>query len=150
MLTRWYDIDREMVALDEMRRRMERLFGETPAAGRGRGTTALTGSWPRANLFDAGSALTAMFQIPGLRQEDLNVEVHGDVLTVSGERKTDAPEGYRIHRSERGARKFTRSFGLPCQVDPEKTKANLTDGLLTITMAKHPQSQPKQITVSAG
>ena len=43
-----------------------------------------------------------MVQVPGLTENDLNVEVHGDVLTVAGERKATAPEGYKTHRTERG------------------------------------------------
>lgn len=149
MLTRWYDIDREMAALGELQRRMSRVFddqwlGRPLASSLG----GLSASWPRANLYDAGSSLTALVQVPGLSEADLNVEVHGDVLTISGERKADAPEGYRVHRSERGARKFTRSFGLPCRVDPERTTAQMTGGMLTVTMEKHPESQPKQIAVS--
>lgn len=151
MLTRWYDIDKEMAALNELHRRMDRAFGD---AWFGRpmhsSFTRTSTSWPRANLYDTGSSLTALVQAPGMTEESLNVEVHGDILTISGERTVEVPEGYREHRSERGSRTFTRSFGLPCHVDPEKTTAQLTDGMLTVTMAKHPESQPKQISVSAG
>mgnify|MGYP001817497118 CR=1 FL=1 len=87
--------------------------------------------------------------VPGMIREDLKVEVHGDALTVSGERKVTPPEGYRVHRSERASRRFTRSFGLPCRVDAEKVTAGLKEGLLTITMEKHAEARPKQITVSA-
>lgn len=150
MLTHWYDIEREMAALNELHRRMNGLFGGSSSSSPGRGLTSLTGSWPLANLYDNGSALIAVVQVPGLSQEDLSVEVHGDVLTLSGERKTEVPEGYRAHRVERGTRKFSRSFGLPCRVNPERTTAKLVQGLLTVTMEKHPESQPKQISVSAG
>ena len=151
MLTRWYDIDREMAALNELHRRMNRAFDEQ-WLGRPlhASLSGMSGAWPRANLYDTGSSLTALIQVPGLSEGDLNVEVHGDILTVSGERKVDAPEGYRVHRTERGSRKFTRSFGLPCRVNPEKTTASLSDGVLKVTMDKHPESQPKQIAVSAG
>jgi HSP20 family protein len=151
MLTRWYDIDREVAALNELHRRMNRAFGDAwfgqPLSF---GTTGMTASWPRANLYDTGPSLKALIQTPGLKEEDLNVEVHGDILTISGERKVEVPEGYRVHRNERGSRSFSRSFGLPCRVDPEKTSAQLTNGVLTITMEKHPESQPKKISVSVG
>jgi len=150
MLTRWYDIDREMAALNELHRRVNRLFGDEGFARRG--PTALTGSWPLANLYDTGNVLTALIQVPGVSEKELNIEVHNDVLTIGGERKVDAPEGYKVHRSERGmgTRKFSRSFGLPIRVDPEKTTAKLVNGLLTVTMEKHPDSQPRKIEVSAG
>ena len=149
LLTRWYKIDKEMAALDELHRRMNRVFGDENESPSMSGWTSHRSSWPQANLYDNGSSLAALIMVPGMDEGDLNVEVQGDVLTVSGERKSEAPEGYRTHRSERGSRKFSRSFGLPCRVDPDKTSANLTNGLLTITMSKHPESQPKQIEVSA-
>ena len=147
MLTRWYDINREIAALDELHRRMNRLFGAE--SNRESRRVGLSGSWPPANLFDTGSSLTATMQVPGLKDTELKVEVHGDVLTISGERSAEAPEGYRAHRRERGTRAFSRSFGLPCEVDAEKTVAGLKDGILTITMEKHVSAQPRQITVSA-
>lgn len=150
MLTRWYDVDRDWAALDELSRRMDRLFGVgDPFSPRLARRTALTATWPRASLYDDGSSLVAVLLVPGMSEGDLKVEVHGDALTVSGERKIEPPEGYRVHRTERASRSFSRSFGLPCRVDAEKVKAGLKDGLLTITMAKHAEAQPKKIAVSA-
>mgnify|MGYP003702070681 CR=1 FL=1 len=147
MLTRWYDIDREVAALDEFHRRMERVFGDLGGGGRV-GPTPGVGAGAPGNLHDTGSGPTAVLHVPGLAEDDLKVEVQGDVLSVSGERKAEAPDGYRVHRSERGSRRFTRSFGLPCRVDSERTTASLRDGLLTVTMDKHADAQPKQISVS--
>lgn len=151
MLTGWYDIDKEMAALSEFHRRMDRVFGDVWFGRPVHSAFArMLASWPRVNLYDTGSSLTALSQAPGLSEADLKIEVNGDTLTISGERKTEAPEGYRVRRSERGTRKFARSFGLPCRVDPERTSAKLDNGLLTVTMKKHPESQPKQVSVSAG
>lgn len=151
MLTRWYDIDRELAALDEMSRRWERLFGDRwPTDPRAyRRASAVTGSWPRVNLFDTGPALMAVIELPGMNNDNVKVEVHNDVLTLSGERTVQPPEGYRAHRVERGSRTFSRSFGLPTAVDAEKTKATLSNGLLTVTMEKRAEAQPRRITVSA-
>ena len=146
MLRRWYDIERDMAVMDEMRRRLENLFGETER----RSTTRLSGSWPHANLYDAGTALVALLEVPGLNEDDIEIEAHADALTVTGARKTQSPEGYRVHRSERRPGRFSRSFGLPCKVDLEKTKASLKNGLLTITLEKAVEAQPKRIAVSAG
>lgn len=148
MLTRWYDIDRNMAALDAASRQMDRLFGDlwTGRAAR------LDRTFPRANLADEGSRLLATLEVPGLDEERLQVEVLGDALIVSGERSSAPPEGYRVHRAERAAwsGRFTRTFGLPCRVDPERTTATLREGLLTITMEKHAEAKPRQIAVSAG
>lgn len=150
MLTRWYDIDRQVAALDELARQMDRFFG-TGLGGleRAAGAQTLAAGWPRANLYDEGGSLVAVLLVPGMTEGELAVEVHGDALTVRGERAAKAPEGYRIHRQERGARSFARSFGLPSPVDADKVAATLKDGVLTVTMPKHPKAMPKQISVSA-
>ena len=148
MLTRWYDIDRDAAALDALHRRMVGILGDQFSDRWFRlGTRE---GQPLANLYDGGSTLMAVVQAPGISDEDLTVEVHGDVLTVSGERTIEPPEGYRVHRSERASTKFSRSFGLPCKVDAERTKAELNAGLLVVTMDKHPEAKPRQISVTKG
>jgi len=146
MFRRWYDVDRDFEVMDEMRRRLESLFGDFdyhPLA-------QLSGTWPRAALFDAGSSLVAVLEVPGMAQGDLEIEAHQDALTIAGQRSIAPPEGYRVHRNERRQGKFSRSFGLPCKIDTEKTKATLKDGLLTIRLEKAVEAQPKKISVSAG
>ena len=59
------------------------------------------------------------------------------------------PSGYTAHRRERAPVQFARSFALPCKVDIEKTAAVIKDGVLTVTMAKAPEAQPRQIQVQA-
>ena len=66
---------------------------------------------------------------------------------MRGERKPDAPQGAFVHRQERAPVKFSRSFALPCKVDPEKSGATLKNGVLTITLAKASEAQPRQIAV---
>jgi HSP20 family protein len=61
----------------------------------------------------------------------------------------DAPEGYAVHRQERAAINFARSVSLPCQVDTDKVAAHVKDGLLTVTMEKSKEAQPRQITIKA-
>ena len=144
MLRRWYDIERDMAVMDEMRRRLEGFFGDST----GRVSTGLSGSWPKANLYDGGTTLVAVLEVPGTNQDTIEIEAHQDALTISGHRELDIPEGYRVHRNERRPGKFSRSFGLPCKVDLEKTKANLKNGILTVTLEKAVEEQPKKITVN--
>ena len=96
MLTRWYDIDKEMAALSELHRRMDKAFGDAWFGRPLHASFTRASSWPRANLYDTGSSLTALVMVPGLAETDLKIEVHGDVLTIGGERKVEAPEGYRL------------------------------------------------------
>jgi len=144
MFRRWYDVDDDFLHMNEVRRRMERLLQEIDG-----GSPSLQGSWPRANLYDAGSDLVAVLEVPGLIEDDLRIEAHQDALTITGERKAKVPEGVTVHRAERAPGKFSRSFGLPTRVDLERTTARLRNGLLTVTMPKHPEAQPKKIAVAA-
>jgi HSP20 family protein len=160
MFTRFRDLERTFSAMDEARRRMDRLFDEYHDDG-GWLRGALvddTGSpfgfrtraaWPSVNLFDKQTALVLTAEVPGLSEKDVHIAINQDVLSLSGERKQDAPANYAVHRQERLPVKFSRSFKLPCKVDLENVTASIKDGILTITLPKVPEAQPRQITVSA-
>ncbi len=145
MLTRWNDFDRSLAMLDEFRRRMDTLFHDYD---RGTFATGRT-TWPRVNLYDADSRIVLEAELPGVSRDDLDITVTKDVLSISGKRTTDVPEGYSVHRRERGAIQFARSFTLPGKVDPEKVGAELADGVLTITLEKAPEAQPKKIALKS-
>jgi len=145
MLTYWMDMNDPFRALENVRRRMDQVlrdYDET-AIGRARAT------YPRASLRDTKDAFVLTAEVPGLAEGDINITATMDSLTLSGERKSPAPEGYAVHRQERGALRFARSFALPAKIDVEKITAGLKLGVLTVTMPKHPESQPKAITVKA-
>ena len=164
MLTRFSDVDRSFAVMDELRRRMDRLFDEYDARGgrdgsprgawfdafEGPWTSRTVATWPRLNVFDTGAALVLEAEVPGLKESDIKLEINQDVLSLSGERKPDAPEGYAVHRRERAPVKFSRSLGLPCKVDAERATASLKDGILTVTLPKAPEARPRQISVKAG
>ncbi len=149
MMTRWGDIwsefDRTFAWMDELRRQMDAAF-DLPLSG---GAFRLSSGLPRTNLFDNGSQLVLQADVPGLSEKDVQVTLDQGVLTVRGERRVEAPSGYATHRRERGTYTFTRSVALPCEVDPEKAKATVRDGVLTVTIEKAAHAQPKQITVHA-
>lgn len=152
MLTRWSDFDRTFFLMDEMRRRMDRLWDEYDTGRadwhRNEAITRAT-AFPRVNLFDTGASLVIHAEVPGLGEKDVQLSINQDVLTLKGERKFDGPEHYSVHRQERGPVKFARSFTLPTKVDPEHASATLKNGVLTITLPKTPEAQPRQISVRA-
>lgn len=149
MPTRWNDFDRTLSMLDDLHRRMDRLFyEEAPRAGRAADDVYGRG-YPRMNVHDVGSTLVVRVEVPGLADKDVSLTLNQDVLTLAGKRAADAPKGYSVHRQERAALQFSRSLTLPCKVDPEKTSADLKDGVLTVTLAKVPEAQPRQIAVRA-
>lgn len=152
MLSRLTDFDRTFDVLDELRRQMDRVWDDydgTWGLSRTPTQTLSGATWPRFNVLDAGTNLVVTADVPGLGEKDLDVSLEDGVLTVSGERKALAPEGYTAHRRERAALRFARSVALPFKVDAEKTTASVKDGVLTITLAKAPEARPRQITVRA-
>jgi len=94
---------------------------------------------------DDGYEVTA--SLPGATDADVKVDVHNGVLTISGERKVQAPEGYRATRRERGTIKFSRSLHLPDDVNGEGIKAAMKDGVLRLTLPRRPEVKPRQIPV---
>lgn len=152
MLTRFTPFDRTLALMDEWRRRMDRAFGDFeapfPPAGTFEDPWSLSeATWPRVNLYDTGASLLLTAEVPGLTTKDVQIHLENDVLTVSGERKVQVPEGYKAHRRERGAASFTRAFNLPVKVDSEKVTATLKDGVLSLDMPKAPAAQPRQISI---
>ena len=138
------DFDRTISLMDQLRRRMDRVFEDFD---RSDGTEPTATRFPRTNFYDNGTAFALTLDVPGLKENDLKLTLTNDVLTVSGSRKADAPEGYSVHRQERSAYQFSRSYALPTKVDPEKVSASLKDGVLTITLEKAPEVKPRQISV---
>lgn len=133
--------------VDDMRRQLDWVFGPDPftAAFRNRGFPGE----PRfeAQKTDTGAVLTA--ELPGVRAEDLSVRVENKNLTITGRRTTEAPEGYETIRSERAELDFTRTFTLGEEFDPESIQAEMKDGILTITLGRRPEAQPKVIDIKA-
>lgn len=153
MLTRWNnwgfgDVDRTLADFDVLRREMNRLF-EAGAFDERQGRVSRAGAarFPRVSLFDRGAELIVRAEVPGMADADLDVTVEQGLVTLRGERKVEAPEGFAAHRQERGNMKFARSFTLPCRVDTEKATASLDDGVLTLALPKAAEAQPRQITI---
>jgi HSP20 family protein len=132
--------------MDLLHNRMNRLF---PEYGRSSAIPAwtVTQGGPRTNLYDLGDSLEMKVEVPGVAKDALNVKVQGNYLEISGSRKSDAPNGYSSHRVERGTTSFTRSFTLPSDVDTSKVEAQLTNGVLTLTLPKLEAAKPKQISI---
>jgi HSP20 family protein len=156
MLTRWNTgwnaFDDMLSSLNQLRTNMDRVL-ENAWNGQSSGGVALplrAGTWPRANLVDAGTNLVLSAEVPGVSERDVKLTLSQEVLTIAGERMSAAPEGYSVHRQERPAVTFSRSFALPCRVNPERTNASVKNGILTVTLEKMSDAIPRQISIKAG
>ena len=146
MMTYWMDLSDPFRAFDTLRRRMDQVFREYDAGTNGRARPA---GYPRIDLHDTKEAFVLTAEVPGMTDKDVQISATSDSLTIEGERKAAAPEGYAVHRQERGQLRFARSFAMPARVDVAKVTAAVKNGVLTVTLPKHPDSQPKSITVKA-
>jgi HSP20 family protein len=153
MLTRFDDFDRTFAMMDQLRRRMDRLFDDhEPQRGRRLADEVermWSGRFPRVTFTETPASLVLEADLPGISEKDVQLSIHQDVLSLSGERKSDVPQGYFVHRQERAPVRFARSFTLPCKVDPEKSTATVKNGVLTVTLAKAVEAKPRQIAVMA-
>lgn len=101
------------------------------------------------------NTVVASFELPGLKKEDVSIELHNNQLTISGEAKStttttspEGEEGSKYFVRERRFGKFTRTLPLPEGTQPESVKAAVADGVLTVTFPKAtPEQSPKKITI---
>jgi len=108
---------------------------------------------PRMDLHEdtQQNLVTATFELPGLNKENVSIDVHHGVLSVSGESKVDEEKrdenGYAVR--ERRVGRFSRSLPLPQGVKEESIRASMENGVLTVTFPKTtPEAAPKKITIS--
>lgn len=104
---------------------------------------------PAFDVLDDGEGYRLVADMPGMKAEELEVEVSEDGITIRGTRKVEAPEGFSVHRREREPLTLGRSFAFPTKVDPDKVEAKLQQGVLTITLAKRADAKPRSITVKS-
>jgi HSP20 family protein len=109
-----------------------------------------TRTWaPALDVQEDKEKFTVNLELPGLKREDISVQLEEGQLTISGERKVETvSEGTEIHRQERSYGKFARVLTLPTAVADGQVKAAYKDGILTVTLPKAEVAKPKQIDVS--
>ncbi len=103
---------------------------------------------PVVDIYDNEDNIVIKAELPGIDKENINVDVKDGVLILKGERSSDNEvKKDKYYRRERMFGKFERAFNLPADVDPDKIKADYTDGVLKIDIPKPEERKPKQITV---
>lgn len=146
-IIRW-DPFRDMMTLRE---RMNRLFDET-YGGKEEESDIKRGVWaPTVDIHESDKKLVLTAELPGLKEEDVDVNIDGNTISISGKREFEEEtkkEDY--HRIERSYGSFFRSFTLPSYIDQEKVKAEYDNGLLKVTMPKKSELKPKKVKVLKG
>jgi HSP20 family protein len=131
--------------LHNLRDEINRFF-DSPLSN---GGSDVFNSWaPALDLFEDKDNLVLRAEIPGMKKEDLEISLHENVISISGERRNEKKyEAGETSREERVFGRFTRSLKLPKQVDNTRVKAAYKDGVLTVTLPKAEEAKPRQIEV---
>ena len=134
------------MTMPTLQHRINRLFDDMlPAAEEEMGLY----NWqPLVDTFEKDNAIEIRAELPGIKKEDVDIDVRNNVLTVSGERShdEDVNEG-DFYRRERFYGKFQRAIPLPDNVDTDNIDAQYDEGVLKITVPKTEESQTKKIEV---
>ncbi len=141
-----WDPFRDVVALQE---RINRMFDDAfPRDRSAEGETEMCDWHPAVDIYETEGAVVVSAELPGVRKEDVTVEVKDNILTIKGERLSDQSIGSEsYYRRERCFGSFSRSFSLQHQVSPEQIRAKFKDGILQIEVPKPEEEKPRQITV---
>jgi HSP20 family protein len=140
--------------ISNLQQQINRMFEDFqpaggPFEGLGGGTFA-----PALDVKENAESYIVSLEVPGIAQDDLNISLENNVLTVRGQKQQKREEnegaaGESVHRVERSYGSFARSVTLPRSVESGKVSASLNDGVLRIELPKEEQAKPRQITIGA-
>jgi HSP20 family protein len=107
------------------------------------------GVFPLINVTEDTNKYYVRAELPGMKSNELDIQVTADGISISGERKIPVEgNNVRYHRREREAGTFSRSFNLPEEIDVNKVEASMENGVLKVTIPKSEAAKPRQITVT--
>ncbi|HEX5939408.1 MAG TPA: Hsp20/alpha crystallin family protein [Dehalococcoidia bacterium] len=143
-VVRWEPF-RDLVTL---RSAMDDLFEKSFVPFRGLGENGE--AYFPIDLSENAEEVTVRAQLPGLRSEDVEISVDGNVLTIKGQSQEEtSSEGENWHRREIRRGSFARSLSLPAEVDADKAQAGFDSGVLTLRLPKREEAKPKRIEIKA-
>jgi HSP20 family protein len=141
---RWEPLSELEQVTERMRRMLDETFGNfgwpSPAEARG---------WsPLVDIEEADDAYVVEAELPGVKRENVNIELVGNELTITGKVKEREHEG-ALRRQARRTGRFAYRVGLPAQVEADSVEASLSDGVLTVRVPKAERAQRKKIEVKS-
>ncbi len=144
-LIRWQPFD-DLVSLRDA---MDRLFEDAYISPRD-GAARAKPTEPSLDVYETANDVVVKAALPGMKPEDVDITLTGDVLTISGETKEETEHNDKNYiRRERRYGSFTRSVTLPDGLQADKADAKFENGVLTLTIPKSEQVKPKKIPVQA-
>lgn len=107
-----------------------------------------SGAYPPLNVFRKGEDIVVITEVPGIRKSDLQVQVKGNTILLSGSKLAEYGEKASLHRRERLAGSFDRAITVPVEIDPDRIKAEYRDGILALYLPRAEHDKPKTISIS--
>jgi HSP20 family molecular chaperone IbpA len=104
---------------------------------------------PLTDIVETAEGMTLMLEMPGVAAEDVDVTLEKRVLTIRGKVQPTQPETVQLAYAEYGEGDFERAFTMSEDFDPDKISASVSNGVLTVTLPRAAEAQPKKITVTA-
>lgn len=133
-----------------LQKRLNSIFNEF-GESKGAADEAAAGFVPPVDVYEDEKQIVLKLEVPGVKLEDLDIQLENQRLTVKGERRFESEEkAENFHRIERRFGSFTRSFTLPQTVDTANVTATNDAGVLTISLQKKVEAQPKQVKIAIG
>ena len=102
---------------------------------------------PATDIYETDEALTVVVEFPGVERKDIDINLENDVLRVEGRIDPAKYEGLEPLYTEYNVGHFTRSFALSSKIDQQQIAAELADGVLTLTLKKSKEAQPRRISI---
>jgi HSP20 family protein len=149
-LANWEPV-RQYSTMQDRANRMNRLFRELLSSEASEEALTTTSFAPPVDIYEEEHNITLKIEVPGIDENDIDVRIENNTLTVQGVRKIEKEEKEEnFRRVERQYGSFTRSFTLPPSVDPAQVSAHYDKGVLNINLGKKAEAKPKQIKVNVG
>lgn len=150
-LTRWEPSTRwnPWKELEEMEKRLTSVFGPSPSGVTDNKEAMSVAQWsPLVDITEDEKEYIVKAEIPEMKKEDIKINVHDDVLAITGERQYEKEEkGKKYHKVERAYGSFMRRFTLPEDADGSKVSAEYKDGILNVHLPKSEKAKPKAIEI---
>jgi HSP20 family protein len=149
-LIRWEPV-RELQTMQNEMNRLFNTFFDSPSTGANGGHAPLRRWIPAMDVVETADHFVLRADLPGISENDVNIELDDNVLTISGQRRSEHEsrnEGY--YRVERASGSFSRSLTLPEGVDADGIQASFDSGVLEVKIPKPEQQKPRKVQISLG
>jgi len=110
-------------------------------------STSGSGGYPPLNVFRKGDDLVVIAEIPGIRKSDLQIQVKGNTVRITGRKGIEYGDNAALHRRERSAGGFDRAISLPVELDADNVKAEYRDGILALYLPRAERDKPRTIQI---